>query len=256
MRHAWFSVLAIAMACSPRDEDVLTLNEMTDTDRPPADADDSNPSLCTFADVALCDGFETVSVQSPPWFFVNQAASVTLDDAHVYRGKQALHIRAEREPDATGVRQGELTETLVGGMAAKYARFFAYVPSPTPPRSFRMAGALQADAPNQGPQLYLTDGTLTLEWPGGALAASSPLPLDRWVCIEWMVDSISPGMRVWLDGEEVDGLTTFDGSFVTDPPLARFSLGIAYFAYTETFPEVNVWYDEVALDSARIGCSR
>ena len=257
MKHALLFVMVSAVACSPRDEDVLTLNPATGNEPLPADADDANPSLCTTANVALCDGFETTPVQSPPWYFVNLAASVTLDDEHVYRGNQALHVRSDAQNGPTGVRQGELTETDVSGAAVRYARWFMYVPSPMPQSYLRIAGMLQADSPAEGPQLFLSEGYLSLEGPGvpTGLVAETPLPLDRWICLEWKLDQDATYMTLSLDGDQIGSLTT-DDVVLTDPPPGRFSFGIAYFSVPQVLPVVDIWFDELALDFDEIGCQR
>ncbi|MEK8107148.1 hypothetical protein NKG94_22015 [Micromonospora sp. M12] len=54
------------------------------------------------------------------------------------------------------------------------------------------------------------DATLPEQSPAG-VAQSVPLPTNRWVCLEFMVDGSAGQLRTWLDGTAVTGLTA-DGS--------------------------------------------
>ncbi|MEZ0310236.1 MAG: hypothetical protein ACAI38_00585 [Myxococcota bacterium] len=263
MRRLLLPCLFAVAACSPRTEPVLTLADddelETDVDELAADAETPNPSLCTFAGLALCDGFEQPQVQSPPWYFVNYAASVTLDTERFFRGTRALHVRTDAEPDPErqGVRMGEITQTAVVPQDTFYARVFAYVQTPLPGRTFRMLGLLQADAPNEGPMLWIDDGNLTLSANAAYVRSATSLPLDRWTCLEWRVLSgVTGEMQFWVDGAEVTDLAYSGDTSMAPQPVGRFSIGAALFGDTATRPPLDIWYDELGLDDARIGCSR
>jgi hypothetical protein len=79
--------------------------------------------------------------------------------------------------------------------------------------------------------------------------------------VELMVDGARGELRTWLDGVEVPGLVV-DGSSTNDvdeqwhrrqswrPDLADFSLGWESYSGQP----MTMWFDDVALDGARIGC--
>lgn len=81
---------------------------------------------------------------------------------------------------------------------------------------------------------------------------------EQWYCLEFFMDNSPEELRVWLDGEETALSTTNyvagpgaegNGNPVPDfiPPLEAFRIGWE-------LQNGNVWFDDVALSSARIGC--
>ena len=266
MRHLLAVCAFASAACAARIEPVLTLTDEDQvtgdddaaTDELAADADTPNPSLCTIAGLALCDGFEQPQVQSPPWFFVNIAASVTIDTQRFYRGTRSLHVRTEVEPDPVQpTRQGELTQTDAVPLDTLYGRVFMYVASPLPTWSFRILGLLQPNSPNLGPMLFVDGGKLEV-YPQSStsLTSQTDLPLDRWFCLELkVVNAVAGEVQIWLDGVEVTDLH-YNGDTTMNPPVGRFSIGTALFGDSAVRPAFDVWFDELGLDDQRIGCSR
>ncbi len=265
MRKHLLALLLALAACSARTEPVLTLADDDElagdvdelTDELPADADTPNPSLCTIAGLALCDGFEQPQVQSPPWFFVNIAAAVTIDTERFYRGTRSLHVRTDAEPDPTRpTRQGEVTQTDAVPLDTLYGRVFMYAASPLPMWSFRIWGLLQVDAPNLGPMLFVDNGKIQVYPPLAELSSQTDLPLDRWFCLEFkVVNAVAGEMQVWLDEVELTDLH-YNGDTTMNPGVGRFSIGTALFGDTAQRPPFDVWFDELGLDDQRIGCSR
>jgi hypothetical protein len=105
------------------------------------------------------------------------------------------------------------------------------------------------------------DATLPDQSPAG-VAQSVLLPVNTWQCIEFEVNSANGDINTWVNGTSVPGLTE-DGVAtpnVTDqwlansswrPHLTDLRLGWeSYASETDT-----LWFDDVALSSARIGCS-
>ena len=254
----WLTItLVAATACAMRPQDVLVERPQGDDDNTAADADLANPSLCTLANAVLCDGFETTPVLSPPWFFINKASVTTLDTSRAYRGDQSIHFETNVQSDSEGVRHAELTETAALPLPEFYVRAFMYMPSPAPEHDPRFMGLLQTDAPNDGPQVYMHGGAVELVAPGGTTTAASPLPLDQWVCFEWYVkvDAAAGSMRAWINETELPELA-FSGNTDESNGLGRFSFGLAFFGQPVDQPIFDIWYDEIVLDSARVGCER
>jgi hypothetical protein len=78
--------------------------------------------------------------------------------------------------------------------------------------------------------------------PGAALAAGS------WSCLEMLIDSSTPELRVWLEGTEVADLRHTD--FPIDPYDA---LRFGFEKYAG--PEREIFYDDLAIGSEPIGCN-
>jgi hypothetical protein len=69
-----------------------------------------------------------------------------------------------------------------------------------------------------------------------------------WVCVELLLDHAKPEIDVWVDGAEVPDLHH------TDWPLDSYdTLRLGFEAYAG--PASEVWYDDVAVGTERIGCN-
>lgn len=105
------------------------------------------------------------------------------------------------------------------------------------------------------------DATLPDQSPAG-VAQSVALPVNTWECVELEINSTSGHISTWVNGTSVPGLTE-DGVPTPDiddqwlanpnwrPHLTNLRLGWeSYASETDT-----LWFDDVALSSARIGCA-
>jgi hypothetical protein len=248
----------LLVGCSISDGDVLVHTPgPQDLALPPPLFDLSGdlgplPSFCSFADVALCDGFEP-TLNSPPWEPVQINATVSVDDTRAYRGSHSLHIHTNAGMQSQ-VTQGEITQTLAVPAPTAFVRAFVYIPSPAPSARWREFAYIQGAAPGNGPGLYIGDGK-PIEQASSTVSSSTAIPLDRWVCMEWQVTQNTAGeMRLWLDEQEVSD-AHFVGDDTTTPPAGRISVGMAFFGQP-AIPAFDVWFDEVAIDAGRIGCER
>jgi len=103
------------------------------------------------------------------------------------------------------------------------------------------------------------DATLPEQSPAG-VAQSAPLPTGTWNCVEFKVSGADGTIQTWLNGSAVAGLTE-DGVPTHDidsqwlnrtwrPKLTDLRLG--WESYGEGAD--TLWYDDVAVNSQRIGC--
>jgi hypothetical protein len=94
----------------------------------------------------------------------------------------------------------------------------------------------------------------------GAGGGPEVIPVDQWLCIEWMNDGGNDQTRFWWDGVEHPSLATsktMHGGNQAIPYLLpdydQAWIGLAeYQTSTLTF---EAWFDEIAYDTQRIGCS-
>ena len=106
-----------------------------------------------------------------------------------------------------------------------------------------------------------TDPEGTGDWttsdhdPGGS---PKPVPLHEWLCVEWMHSGRTNETRFFLDGVEHPSLHTTEtvnggnGKPFILPEFTNVWVGWQeYQPSTETF---ELWMDEIAIDSSRIGC--
>jgi hypothetical protein len=73
-------------------------------------------------------------------------------------------------------------------------------------------------------------------------------PPGGWSCLEVLVDHGGPEIDVWVDGTEVPDLHHKD--FAVD---SYDSLRFGFESYAG--PASDIWYDDVAIGTARIGCN-
>lgn len=99
------------------------------------------------------------------------------------------------------------------------------------------------------------DATLPALSPDG-IAASAALPTGDWQCFEYHIGADGT-IETWLNSEAISGLTTIDnpyadqwsGSSIVPKPSGVYFGWESYGGDTNTF-----WYDDIAIDTARVGC--
>jgi hypothetical protein len=206
----------------------------------------------------LYDDFELPELRIPPWEAVQEIARLSIDDQWAYRGNRSLRVHFNGAP-ANEVVQGELTEIPFVPKEDLFARFFIYVPASVPMTTATRISGLIQDLQTQpkGFGLWLNDFNLEVDRPGYSdVVSTTALPLAAWTCLEWQVTTASAGaVRVWLNGTAVGDLDLVTDTRL-DPPVGRFVVGFAYFGLHDALGAGDVWIDDVAVDTQRIGCDR
>ena len=238
-------------------------------------------SRCAKAGLELCDGFESGAVDMSLWTV--QGTAPTLDSIHVARGAKALHIKG-------GINQASFlheTKTFPATDNAYYGRMFVYFSAfPSAPGmpyahwtlvaatgtgvtgQIRVGGQMQSRFA-KGPLNYFGVGTDsqgsstgTGDWtnsdndPSGA---ATPLPLNQWMCLEWMHDGAHDTTSFWWDAvhhASLDTSASKHGGNANPYVLPKFDkLAIGWQEYqADNGESLELWIDEVAVDSTRIGC--
>lgn len=80
-------------------------------------------------------------------------------------------------------------------------------------------------------------------------------PSDGWLCIEWEYDGQANEMRYWMDGDLVEDMVVLGDEDPpwTAPTFESFALGLHNFQ-PGTSDGYELWFDELVLDTAPIGC--
>ena len=231
-------------------------------------------SRCATAGVQLCEDFESGTLDRATWA-VSGTAPV-IDGVQHARGTHALHITQ----NGNGLSSIKETKTFPEPNDTYFGRAFVYFKSlPTPPGmtyahwtiiaasgtgvpgEIRVSGQLQS-----GVNLFgvgtdnRTDGG-TGDWtssdkdPGGT---PSPVPLGQWLCIEWMHKGDTSETAFWWDATAHPSLSTTSSTHGGNnvpfllPQFTNVWLGWQeYQTSTEPF---EMWIDEIAIDTGRIGC--
>jgi hypothetical protein len=197
---------------------------------------------------------------------------VTVDAEHVARGRSALHVHTETN-DPVYVETLQLPVSNDGF----YGRVLAYFAADPGARSKGHWGAFVGVGKKSGQSQDIEvriggqfDILVANYSPTDALQISSSrdgfyddgakLPIATWTCFEFQFAPATDELRVWMNGAEIERLHVTDWNQFGHGLVASWSpvydrLRIGYQSWNADTP-IDVWYDAVAVDTARIGCQR
>jgi hypothetical protein len=256
-------------------------------------------SRCSATGALFCDGFEEAALDAGDWSLSSYGGGtpVTLSTAQAARGTGSIHVML------TGSGSSHLTLKKIFPVPADlyFGRVFVrFHQLPRPPMTYSHwtfaagSGTGAAGETRLSSQYHPGEGNLfsvgtdtgdedggTGDWtnddkdPGpdsGADGGVEAIPVDQWICVEWMNDGGNDLTRFWWDGVEHPSLSTsktvhgIDGKIPDDKDLPYIlpmynQAWIGFDEYSDagqtgadkiTF---EAWLDEIAYDTQRIGCS-
>jgi hypothetical protein len=135
-----------------------------------------------------------------------------------------------------------------------YVRFYFYLPSSSARSGFATMITTQDQRLYQL-MLYPEEAqgfAIEGEPPAPALGFAAAVPRDRWTCLELLArfDATSGSVTLWLDGQPIATHTAL--ALPLDPPLQELYLGLSTPAAAQGVTQI--YYDDFALSSSRIGC--
>lgn len=220
------------------------------------------PSLCP-GPFAFCEGFETDAIDNTRWntgVGFSSGVTISADTVQRMRGRSSLKAHVDAPlGDTIGLHLGQnRTQTLMPA----YTRVFVYLPSVnmslTWLLSMAQTGTLDrlAITPDLDQRSYHLDSAL----PNTSSVSSLTGPVTgRWICLEWKVQNgagPSNGGEMTLTVDNLDGTAPSvltSAPFYANPFQFTFELGFNASSPGKPF---DIWFDELAIDSAPIGCSR
>lgn len=196
----------------------------------------------------LCDSFEAANAPGTgangPWSAVGiiNGYAVVADNTQVHSGAKALHITA---PATAG--SGVLTETSTFPATDFWGRAWmrfktaagghqVFVSVVTPTDQFRLFNILS------NTKIALHD-----QKNDQFFTSATTVPMETWFCFEWHVTTSS--VHVYLDGNQLTDLNPTAWSITNAQ-----SLQIGYQRLSPGVSAGEMWVDDVAVDSAQIGC--
>jgi hypothetical protein len=229
-------------------------------------------SRCATSGLPFCDGFEGASIDASKWGIDIGNGTVSIDNGTgtgsppPCRGGGSLSSKLNLQGDVGTYGQADLNERKTFPSDPIYMRFFLWYPHTTPAAGLQF-GQISQDASPWGGITFGVDGyrhfyfgPYTLP-STGAPTGSDPLtvPLDRWVCLEWMVSNGAVAgnaglSKVWVDGVEIMKMELTPLSTTTGPQFGLFEFGMDTSDGPQ--PPFGVWFDEVAVDTKPIGCEK
>jgi hypothetical protein len=245
-----------ATADGPRDAPGDSIADASDGS--PEEAGETGPpSLCAQEAYLFCDGFEQSILTN--WAAISTTGGQAgLDSTHVYRGRRALHANTYAILEA-----GTSESAYVMKYGATpwpthfFTRMFVYMPSPPPTFTFNILDLQQNGGSYTGLELRVKPsellGMVTFLTPADQQWQSSDASVgfDQWMCFELEVDTAAETEHVYVNDVEVTDLA--QGNLALGQ-LGNVIVGLG-FAQANPQPSYDVWIDEVAVDSARIGCT-
>lgn len=219
----------------------------------------------------LCDDFEQQTGSTPAGAWTVGAANcsgsgtVTVDTAVAHSGTRSVKVAGQggycnhaffgAPLPASGVTYGRFWVRHTTPLPAGHVTLMALRDTADGGRDLRAGGQNRALQWNRESD----DATLPAQSPAG-VALSVPLPTGVWSCFEFEIDGSAGQLRTWLDSAEVPGLVV-DGVPTADvdqqwlartwrPAVTDLRLGWeSYGTDADT-----LWFDDVAVSTARIGC--
>ncbi len=229
---------------------------------PPPSMDCGSPALF------FCEGFEGGALRSQEWSGASSA--IRIEQGRAARGGYALHVTAPAQPGGATIKH---TRTLTVARDVVFVRMFVYAAGPLPLRNFSF---LKVGGTLAGQRYFWSSGGIRQPWddPAGIVrpfmnshwvenpdpamhpgrkSMTVPFPSDRWVCVEVEMRPQARSLAYWLDGQPVPEIKLDNpmGTFWF-PPVQYLDIGLQH-PHPET-QGFDLWIDDVALATSRIGC--
>jgi len=232
-------------------------------------------SRCAQANVQLCEDFESGMIDPMKWS--QNGSMLVVDGLQHARGSKALHITRTGNGNAF-IKE---TKTFPEQNNTYYGRIFMYFHAlPTAPGmnyahwtfiaasgtgvsgEIRVSGQLQ-----NGKNLFgvgtdnRVDDAGTGDWTNSDKDPNNmpvAVPLDMWLCIEWLHQGATNETRFYWDAIEHPSLHTtasMHGGNMNPFILPQFTnVWIGWAEYQPSTEPFEMWIDEIAIDKDRIGC--
>lgn len=214
----------------------------------------------------LCDGFEGPApgaAGSAFTFALGAGSTGVVDTTKPYRGSKSVHMK-------TNGAQAFITETMSFAQPAAVAtnnelwgRMFIWFATTANPQSHDVFITLEDPASTAASsQLHVAGGSRGFlasqirttsdlyHPPMGTGMIKFPLVPPAWQCWEWHTTAANT-LEFYVDGALYAPMSVTAADKWPFPIFKSMSLGFLQFGTT---PVTEMWIDEVALDSARIGC--
>jgi len=208
----------------------------------------------------FCDDFEARTGLTGPWTAqINGSGTVALDTTTGHSGTRSVHVHAGDNDFDTFLALHDATV-----LPAPNGRFYlrAYVRlgrAMSAGHNAYLIGEAVSGAGANTLRLGEMNEMLMYTIAGdthGALSNQNyysdhkpgvSFPASTWVCLELSIDHAKPEIDVWVGGVEVPDLHH------TDWPIDNYdTLRFGFEKYAG--PGLDVWYDDIAVGTARIGC--
>lgn len=237
----------------------------------------------------VCEDFESGSLDAAKWDQVAKGGIVMIEQQRVAHGKYAvqLHAPSGASDDWALLVVKEVPAALKG--TTTFGRAYVYLaPETTASIHIQFAfaghnGSGSATGPAPFSKLrYMEVATHSGTWQlGFDLLDLSPLveevsysktalPTNKWACLEWQFDDRPDAVTAWIDGAQVGTFDNTNVAYASPGPVPKpgsplwngtstdliGGFDTFGFGFHDWHPQkaFDVYYDDVVLDSKRVGC--
>jgi hypothetical protein len=212
------------------------------------------------------EDFEAGKINTDVWT-VHEAgdATITLVEGKGGFGKYALkaHLPANAQRAFALIDTLRLPESVQGHV---FGRAYMYITPNGPTRHtvLTYTGSAAWPAANWL-EVGLYEGKFQLSYQqqdrsaptpprGETVYFGKPIPTGRWFCLEWEANDTPETLTVWVDGEQVDSTVFTYKTFGNTGLIKKISnIGFGVRVFGPVPNEYDIYYDNVAFDSKRIG---
>jgi hypothetical protein len=231
----------------------------------------------------FCADFEAAALGAlgAPWRTDTNAATVNVDEMQAFSGSKAVHVNAPQpgtyHRGYFALDQGSAAGIFPAVAQEMYGRamvYLAVLPNADVHWTFIQGEGRAAD--NTHNALYRYGGQ---HQNGAQLMANyettmpvrsdcwdhsaTLMPVAEWACVEWRFVVASNEMQFWLNGSELgdihvtgmgEGCVANDlaGQWIAPPAFQTLYLGWEH--YQQTMNPIDVWMDDIVVDTKRVGC--
>lgn len=248
---------------------------------------DAGPDVC--GNAKLCEQFEGYDAGNlvnnrtfGPWRVnVQSGGSISLDSTRSTSGTRALKIHVDQGASAGGQLRTKSAPLFASGRTQLYGRFMMYMQNDGSSVHWTMFGAsgtvpagsspaaghhttylYSAFANNNGKNIFsdvFYDDQTAQDCYNGS---SQLIPVGRWACVAFAVDSAAITYRFWLDGVLVPSMsinTTGQGC-VAHPGATPWygpvfdELYIGALSFHPMSGPLDMWVDDLVVDTVPVSC--
>jgi len=231
----------------------------------------------------FCEDFESGSIDPAKWDTSTKGGTLAVQSQQVAHGKYALHLQglgSGSDDWATLFAKNSPAALNAATTFGRASMYFSAAVSASLHIQFPFAGS-NGTGSGTGPApltnlRYLEVGSYNGQWQlsmdipniEDSAYAGAKIPTDKWVCIEWELEDQPDRVTLWVGGNQVG---VFDNMHINYSSNGTKSGGTLYqgknsglIGVFDTFgigfhdwhptKAFDLYYDDVVLDTKRIGC--
>jgi hypothetical protein len=236
-----------------------------DADAGPGDAG-STPASCTHA---FCEDFESAALNASVWTRkeTSQGNSIQVQSAQKAHGKYAAQFHAkggssysmmflEKLPAALQKHYFGRLYYYTTGFPTESGGHTAYITS-----SNTLSGFPDNDHHLELASYFGSDASWQMTyWQGDGpeyIGSGGQIPKAQWFCLEWEFNDAPDQIAVWVDGDGSTRGASFRNinNHASDLLGKMTTLGLGFRTWhPKGAPDIDIYIDDIALDSTRVGC--